>query len=81
MDRACQNCRFAHINWLKGEPYKSCSSEFPYREETYLRCGTSVQCRINPPVKAIRENDQDGWPWVSGDDFCGEFQPKDQTHD
>ena len=70
----CEDCRFAHINWRKGDDYEYWAGDYMAKPTTQQRTGTSVQCRINPPAKATRENDYDGWPYVDGDDWCGCFQ-------
>lgn len=74
----CETCKFAHVNWLKGEPYRQST----YAGTTvHIREMTSVQCRIHPPVVTTIEDRNDGWPWITGDDWCGEYQPKEQNDD
>ena len=75
--QTCETCRFAHINWRKGDKYMVHTT--PPTEQA--RPATSVQCRKNAPAKATLENDHDGWPWIAGDDWCGEHQPKGTKHD
>lgn len=74
----CETCRFAHINWRAGDEYQRYYGAFQ-QPETLKREATSVQCRRHAPTKARIENDCDGWPWISGDDWCGEHQPKGPT--
>lgn len=69
----CETCRFAKINWRKGDKYQRVQGVFePVYEAEHLE--TSVQCRRHSPRMASIENQQDGWPWVSGADWCGEYQ-------
>ena len=71
--RKCENCRFAHINWRKGDDYVQRYTD--RSEKVQSRAATSVQCRRHAPTKTHLENDSDGWPWISGDDWCGEYTP------
>lgn len=71
----CETCRFAHINWRAGDEYLGGYD----RPETLKHETTSVQCRRHAPTKACLENDYDGWPSISGSDWCGEHQPKGPT--
>jgi len=71
----CENCRFAKINWRKDETYMHHSGSYFAEPTEQVRLQTSVQCRRHAPQKAAMENDCDGWPYVDGDDWCGEFQP------
>jgi len=76
----CQTCRFAHINWRKGDRFETWVGDvWKGQVEEHERPTTSVQCRRHAPSKAIRENECDGWPWAEGTDWCGEHQPKEQT--
>lgn len=74
----CEDCRFAKINWRKGDLYERGYS-FPSSSKTEERLTTSVHCRINPPVAAQFSDGSDGWPWVSGDDWCAKFEPRSHS--
>lgn len=65
----CETCRFAKINWRKGDEYDNYALE----AGKLIRPATSVQCRKNPPLMSPTSDRGDGWPWVSGDDWCGEY--------
>jgi len=68
----CETCRFAKINWRKGDEYDN--PVFGRAVGKSIRSSTSVQCRKNPPrTIAFGPDRNDGWPWVSGDDWCGEY--------
>lgn len=73
----CENCRWAHINWRAGDEYEHCRG-YGDAPTIQKRVATSVQCRRHAPRKAAAENDSDGWPWIGGDDWCGEFTPTKQ---
>ena len=74
----CETCRFAHINWRKGDIFQQ-TTGYGYSPPTEAqRPSTSVQCRRHAPTKAFQENDTDGWPWICGDDWCGEYQERPQ---
>ena len=70
--KTCVTCRFAKINWRNGDEYDQPVCGHPsYKAQ---RPSTSVQCRKNPPrTIAFGPDRYDGWPWVSGDDWCGEY--------
>lgn len=74
-ERTCEHCRFAKINWRKGDTYEQ--GYYGQPSKTAERPTTSVQCRINPPVSAQFADGEDGWPWVRGDDWCGHFMEAD----
>lgn len=69
----CEMCRFAKINWRKGDTYEQDHGEFR-QATTETRPATSVQCRRHAPTTTQIEGQYDGWPWVSGDDWCGEYR-------
>ena len=82
MTPTCETCRYAHINWRKGDKYEFVASTFSCNPPTKaMRESTSVQCRRHAPRKATIENDYDGWPWVQGDDWCGEHTPTEGKSD
>ena len=75
----CETCRFAKINWLKGDKYMS-NSGYGYSPPVEAeRVATSIQCRRHAPVFSVHDNRGDGWPWVSGEDWCGEYQPEENV--
>jgi hypothetical protein len=62
--RACLICRFSHLHLLyKGNPGL----------ERY-----QLECRRHCPVMVLTANEEDisSWPYVSPDDFCGDFEAK-----
>ena len=75
MVETCESCKFAHILWRKGETYIQNHGAFKKGYEATRR-ETAVQCRIRAPMMSAVEGQYDGWPHVTGDDWCGEHQPK-----
>ena len=78
-DGRCGSCRFAHINWHKGDKFKLCSS-YTYEVPESERHATSVQCRRHAPrgpvVIADNHYETTPFPWLDGDDWCGDYQPR-----
>jgi hypothetical protein len=64
-ERRCENCEFAR-------PRKDNPAVVP-----------AFQCVRFPPIHTVREDSertsQDGWPYVTFDDWCGEFKPRPST--
>ena len=75
----CETCRFGHIVWLEGDEY------YPYHggyystapETPHKRHYTASECRRHPPRMASVDGQQDGWPMVNAQSWCGDHQPKD----
>ena len=77
----CETCKFAHINWRKGDEHTVLVHAGGYQtHETRERVATSVQCRRYAPrgPVVVTENHYEttAFPWLNGDDWCGQYIPK-----
>ena len=70
----CENCAWAKTNWRKGDEYEAYVG-YTKPTEIAKRESTSVQCRALPPARSPDNQNSDGWPYVSGDDWCAYFKP------
>lgn len=70
MDIKCTNCLFCELVIKEGDLFTMLD---PYGEEVNRSHDSSVYiCRANPPIGG-------DWPQVSEDDWCGKFQPKEES--
>lgn len=71
MSRACSNCHFSHVYAAKGDP--AMQSVMNERGVLDLRVAPLLEdkllCRRHAPTRAP-------WPYVSADEWCGEFEEK-----
>ena len=71
----CENCRFVHVVWRKGDVYEYQRDFMPYDRVSSTRAFDFAQCRRHAPSKAAVLGDCDGWPSVTLWDWCGEYHP------
>ena len=80
MSETCETCRFSQIAWNEGEKYVSGFSDFRCETITSTRTHTAILCRRHAPRMAMLEGQSDGWPIVYAENWCGEYQPRKETH-
>lgn len=82
MSETCETCRFSHILWRAGDEYYAYHGGYysGVAETPQKRGYTAVECRRYAPRMASMENQQDGWPMVNAQSWCGEHQPKETQY-
>lgn len=73
----CETCRFGNVVWRAGDPYEW-ENEWGDRTPG-ARPYTHMLCRREPPMIVPEHGSM--WPAVNPEDWCGEFQAREVSHD